>query len=98
MQSINSRLTNGTTGIGFIDGSLREVIHTDYTWTQHWQNVASFHANHLHIELRIGAEWYEHILIEYDASSNLGNWKYLAGVGSDSCGTRRIFMIVLSRL
>jgi deoxyribodipyrimidine photo-lyase len=98
VQSINSRLTNGTTGIGFIDGSLREVIHTDYTWTQHWQNVASFHANHLHIELRIGAEWYEHILIEYDASSNLGNWKYLAGVGSDSCGTRRIFMIVLSRL
>lgn len=54
-----------------------------YTSNRLRQNVASFLAKHLGIDWRIGAEWYECLLIDYDLSSNWGNWQYNAGVGND---------------
>jgi deoxyribodipyrimidine photo-lyase len=86
-----SRFINGTTGMGLIDASLRELIHTGYTSNRARQNVASFLAKHLHIDWRIGAEWYECMLVDHDLSSNWGNWQYLAGVGNDPRGETRIF-------
>lgn len=52
------------------------------------QNVASFLTKHLHIDWRLGAEWFESMLVDYDLSSNWGNWQYLAGVGNDPRGER----------
>lgn len=77
------RFLAGKTGIGFIDASMRELFHTGYTSNRLRQNVASFLAKHLGIDWRIGAEWYESLLCDYDVSSNWGNWQYLAGVGND---------------
>ncbi|KAN0119415.1 cryptochrome [Hyaloscypha variabilis] len=91
VRSTITRFTNGTTGMGLIDASLRELIHTGYTSNRARQNVASFLAKHLHIDWRIGAEWYESMLVDYDLSSNWGNWQYLAGVGNDPRGPTRIF-------
>ncbi|KAI9056261.1 hypothetical protein LZ554_001188 [Drepanopeziza brunnea f. sp. 'monogermtubi'] len=85
------RFLNGTTGMGLIDASLREMYHTGYTSNRARQNVASFLAKHLKIDWRIGAEWYECMLVDYDLSSNWGNWQYLAGVGNDPRGEARIF-------
>ena len=85
------RFLNGTTGMGLIDASLREVLHTGYTSNRARQNVASFLAKHLHIDWRFGAEWYECLLVDYDLSSNWGNWQYVAGVGNDPRGQARIF-------
>jgi deoxyribodipyrimidine photo-lyase len=85
------RFLNGTTGMGLIDASLRELFHTGYTSNRARQNVASFLAKHLKIDWRIGAEWYESMLVDYDLSSNWGNWQYLAGVGNDPRGEARIF-------
>ena len=91
VRSIIERFTNGTTGMGLIDASLRELIHTGYTSNRARQNVASFLAKHLRIDWRVGAEWYECMLVDYDLSSNWGNWQYLAGVGNDPRGATRIF-------
>ncbi|KAG4432372.1 hypothetical protein IFR05_012140 [Cadophora sp. M221] len=77
--------------MGLIDASLREMYHTGYTSNRARQNVASFLAKHLKIDWRIGAEWYECMLVDYDLSSNWGNWQYLAGVGNDPRGEARIF-------
>lgn len=85
------RLLNGTTGMGLIDASARELLHTGYTSNRTRQNYASFFAKHLYIDWRIGAEWYECMLVDYDLSSNWGNWQYLAGVGNDPRGAARIF-------
>ncbi|TVY71478.1 putative mitochondrial cryptochrome DASH, partial [Lachnellula suecica] len=85
------RLLNGTTGMGLIDAAQREMFHTGYTSNRTRQNVASFFAKHLYIDWRIGAEWYECMLVDYDLSSNWGNWQYLAGVGNDPRGPARIF-------
>ncbi|KAI1079584.1 cryptochrome [Whalleya microplaca] len=85
------RLFEGTTGMGLIDASQRELLHTGYTSNRARQNVASFFAKHLEIDWRYGAEWYEMLLIDYDVSSNWANWQYVSGVGNDPRGEARIF-------
>lgn len=91
VDKILQRFFEGTTGMGFIDASQREIIHTGYTSNRARQNVASFLAKHLGIDWRYGAEWYEMLLIDYDVSSNWANWQYVAGVGNDPRGEARIF-------
>lgn len=88
---ILERFNAGTTGMGFIDASQRELIHSGYTSNRARQNVASFLAKHLGIDWRYGAEWYEMLLVDYDVSSNWANWQYVAGVGNDPRGPDRIF-------
>ncbi|RDW80142.1 hypothetical protein BP6252_04780 [Coleophoma cylindrospora] len=86
------RFLNGTTGMGFIDASQRELYLTGYTSNRARQNVASFMSKMLNIDWRLGAEWYESMLVDYDVSSNWGNWQYVAGVGNDPRGENgRIF-------
>lgn len=82
------RFVKGQTGTGLIDASQRELFLTGWTSNRARQNVASFLAKHLGIDWRIGAEWYEANLIDYDVSSNWGNWQYVAGVGNDPRGDR----------
>ena len=47
------------------------------------QNAASFLAHDLQLDWRLGAAWFESMLIDYDPCSNYGNWMYVAGVGND---------------
>lgn len=77
------RFLCGRTGTGLIDASQRELFLTGYTSNRARQNVASFLAKHMGVDWRIGAEWYEYLLADYDVSSNWGNWQYVAGVGND---------------
>ena len=85
------RFLEGKTGTGLIDASMRELFLTGYTSNRARQNVASFLAKHLGIDWRLGAEWYESLLTDYDLSSNWGNWQYVAGVGNDPRGEARVF-------
>ena len=78
-----NRFLEGTTGTGFIDASMRELFLTGYTSNRLRQNVASYLAKHMGVDWRVGAEWYESLLTDYDLSSNWGNWQYNAGVGND---------------
>ncbi|KAK9781561.1 putative DASH family cryptochrome [Seiridium cardinale] len=91
IEKILQRFWSGTTGMGLIDASQRELIHTGYTSNRARQNVASFLAKHLGIDWRFGAEWYEMLLVDYDVSSNWSNWQYVSGVGNDPRGEARIF-------
>jgi deoxyribodipyrimidine photo-lyase len=47
------------------------------------QNVASYLVKDLNVDWRMGAAWFESMLIDYDPCSNYGNWMYVAGVGND---------------
>ncbi|KAI4134881.1 MAG: hypothetical protein LQ347_001144, partial [Umbilicaria vellea] len=90
-QQMVNRFLEGRTGTGLIDASMRELFLTGYTSNRARQNVASFLAKHLGIDWRVGAEWYESLLCDYDVSSNWGNWQYTAGVGNDPRGEARVF-------
>lgn len=71
------------TGIPFIDANMRELNLTGYMSNRGRQNVASFLAQNLNIDWRMGAEWFESKLIDYDPCLNYGNWAYNATVGHD---------------
>lgn len=88
---IFSRFLNGTTGMGLIDASQRELYLTGYTSNRARQNVASFLSKHLGFDWRLGAEWYECMLIDSDVGANWGNWQYVSGVGSDPRREGRVF-------
>jgi len=73
----------GRTGQPFIDANMRELSATGWMSNRGRQNVASYLVHDLQLDWRMGAYWFERLLIDYDASSNWGNWQYLAGVGND---------------
>ncbi|KAK6912357.1 Cryptochrome/DNA photolyase, FAD-binding domain [Dillenia turbinata] len=45
--------------------------------------VCSFLVRDMGVDWRMGAEWFETCLLDYDPCSNYGNWTYGAGVGND---------------
>jgi deoxyribodipyrimidine photo-lyase len=79
----------GRTGQPFIDANMRELAVTGWMSNRGRQNVASYLVHELELDWRMGAYWFEHMLIDYDPCSNWGNWQYLAGVGNDPREGRR---------
>lgn len=79
---------NGNTGVDFIDANMRELKLTGFMSNRGRQNVASYLINDLKQDWRYGAAYFEEQLIDYDVSSNWGNWAYLAGVGNDPRSNR----------
>lgn len=45
--------------------------------------MASFLVKDMELDWRLGAEWFESLLIDHDPGANYGNWTYQAGVGAD---------------
>lgn len=78
----------GETGYPLVDANMRELAATGFMSNRGRQNVASFLTKNLGIDWRMGAEWFESLLIDYDVCSNWGNWNYTAGVGNDARGFR----------
>jgi deoxyribodipyrimidine photo-lyase len=79
---------SGKTGFPLIDANMQELLNTGFMSNRGRQNVASFLTKNLGIDWRMGAEWFEYLLIDYDVCSNYGNWNYTAGVGNDGRGFR----------
>lgn len=79
---------NGETGVDFVDANMIELKLTGFMSNRGRQNVASYLCNDLRLDWRYGAAYFEQQLIDYDVSSNWGNWAYLAGVGNDPRGNR----------
>ncbi|MBC7421177.1 MAG: DASH family cryptochrome [Bdellovibrio sp.] len=71
-------------GDDFVDANMQELNQTGWMSNRGRQNVASYLAKTMQVNWVWGAEYFEQKLIDYDASSNRGNWAYLAGVGQDS--------------
>ncbi len=74
----------GRTGFPLVDANMRELAATGVMSNRGRQNVASFLTKNLGIDWRMGAEWFESLLVDYDVCSNYGNWNYTAGVGNDA--------------
>lgn len=75
--------TEGRTGMPFIDANMRELKMTGFMSNRGRQNVASFLVKDLKVNWKMGAEYFESLLLDYDPCSNWCNWNYIAGVGAD---------------
>lgn len=74
---------NGTTGYPFVDANMRELKQTGWMSNRGRQVVASFLAKDLNVDWRMGAEYFEMALLDFDVTSNWCNWNWAAGVGCD---------------
>jgi deoxyribodipyrimidine photo-lyase len=90
--SLLQKWVNGETGNEFVDANMRELKQTGFMSNRGRQNVASYLIDYLKLDWRLGAAYFEQQLIDYDVSSNWGNWAYQAGVGNDPRG-KRVFNI-----
>lgn len=87
-------ILQAATGYPLVDANLKELFQTGWMSNRGRQNVASFMAKILQLDWRFGAALFEHYLIDYDVSSNYGNWQYIAGVGVDP-REDRVFNVTL---
>ena len=85
---INSWI-NGETNEPFVNANMKELSQTGFMSNRGRQNVANYLTKELKIDWRIGAEYFESLLIDYDVHSNYGNWLYNAGIGNDSMPFRK---------
>jgi len=84
----------GMTGYPLIDANMRELAATGFMSNRGRQNVCSFLALELNLDWRLGAEYFEEMLLDYDVSSNWLNWQNGAGVSLCTGGRINRFNIV----
>jgi len=82
IQSIRQWI-HGETKESFVNANMIELKNTGWMSNRGRQNVASYFAKELKLDWRVGAAYFESLLIDYDVHSNYGNWQYVAGVGND---------------
>ena len=87
---------NGLTGIPLIDANMIELRLTGYISNRGRQNVASYLINDLNIDWRIGAQYFESMLIDNDVYSNYGNWNTLAGLTNNEGKINHFHSIIQS--
>lgn len=84
-----AKWAEGRTGAPLVDAAMRELASSGYMSNRCRQNAASYLVHDLNLDWRLGAAWFESWLIDYDASSNYGNWMYVAGIGNDPRSGRK---------
>lgn len=83
--------TEGKTGYPMVDAGMRELIATGLMHNRVRMVVASFLTKHLLIDWRWGEAWFAAKLLDYEQSSNVGNWQWAAGTGCDAAPYFRVF-------
>jgi deoxyribodipyrimidine photo-lyase len=81
----------GRTGIPFVDAAMRELYVTGRMHNRGRMIVASYLTKHLLTHWRIGRDWFEDCLIDWDPASNAMGWQWSAGSGPDATPYFRVF-------
>ena len=79
-----SKWCEGKTGYPFVDAGIRELNTTGHMHNRVRMIVASFLCKHLLIDWRWGETYFASKLLDYEQSSNVGNWQWAAGSGVDA--------------
>ena len=81
----------GETGYPLVDAGMRELNKTGFMHNRVRMLVGSFLCKHLLIDWRWGEAYFAEKLHDYEQSSNIGNWQWVAGCGVDAAPYFRIF-------
>lgn len=82
---------NGETGYPLVDAGMRQLNKTGWMHNRVRMIVAGFLCKHLLIDWRWGEAYFAKKLLDYELSSNNGNWQWAAGTGCDAAPYFRIF-------
>jgi deoxyribodipyrimidine photo-lyase len=81
----------GKTGYPMVDAGMRQLNETGYMHNRVRMITAGFLCKHLLIDWRWGESYFAKKLLDYELSSNNGNWQWAAGTGCDAAPYFRIF-------
>lgn len=81
----------GKTGYPLVDAGMRQLNESGYMHNRVRMITAGFLCKHLLIDWRWGEAYFAEKLLDYDLSSNNGNWQWAAGTGCDASPYFRIF-------
>jgi deoxyribodipyrimidine photo-lyase len=81
----------GKTGYAMVDAGMRQLNQTGYMHNRVRLVVSSFLCKHLLMDWRLGEAYFAEKLLDYEQSSNVGNWQWAAGSGVDAAPYFRIF-------
>jgi len=85
------RWCRGETGYPIVDAGMRQLNVTGYMHNRVRMITAGFLCKHLLIDWRWGEAWFAQKLLDYELSSNNGNWQWAAGTGCDAAPYFRVF-------
>jgi deoxyribodipyrimidine photo-lyase len=85
------RWCNGETGYPIVDAGMRQLNKSGYMHNRVRMITAGFLCKHLLIDWRWGEAYFAARLLDYELSSNNGNWQWAAGTGCDAAPYFRIF-------
>ena len=81
----------GKTGYPIVDAAMRQLNSTGLMHNRARMIAAGFLTKHLLIDWRWGEKYFADKLLDYEMSSNVGNWQWAAGSGCDAAPYFRIF-------
>jgi deoxyribodipyrimidine photo-lyase len=82
---------NGETGFPMVDAGMRQLNKTGYMHNRLRMVTAGFLCKHLLIDWRWGEAYFAQKLLDFELSSNNGNWQWAAGTGCDAAPYFRVF-------
>ena len=85
------RWCEGTTGYPMVDAGMRQLNQTGYMHNRVRMVTASFLCKHLLIDWQWGEAYFASKLLDFELSSNVGNWQWAAGTGCDAAPYFRVF-------
>jgi len=81
----------GQTGYPLVDAGMRELNATGFMHNRVRMVTAGFLVKHLLINWQWGEAYFAEKLLDFELSSNNGNWQWAAGTGCDAAPYFRIF-------
>ena len=81
----------GETGYPIVDAGMRQLNTTGWIHNRLRMVVGSFLCKHLLIDWRWGEAYFAEKLLDYEMSSNVGGWQWVAGSGVDAAPYFRVF-------
>lgn len=82
---------NGQTGFPIVDACMRQLIKKSFMHNRGRMIVASFLTKDLHIDWKMGEQYFASKLVDYDVINNSQGWMWATGNGTDAQPWFRIF-------
>jgi deoxyribodipyrimidine photo-lyase len=81
---------SGKTGFPIVDAGIRELLATGFMHNRVRMIVAMFLTKDLHLDWRLGEQFFAQHLLDGEIASNNGGWQWSAGTGADAAPYFRI--------
>jgi deoxyribodipyrimidine photo-lyase len=73
----------GEIGVPLVDAGMRQLLVEGFIHNRVRMVVADYLVKNLKINWKLGEEYFSEKLLDYEKTSNIGNWQWVIGIGAD---------------